>query len=92
MTVLQDLFYGNILPNTDRFEENSAYAKTIRTISHNEEKLLALLQDRDRKRFIDFSDAFSSLNGFTAERKFVLGFKLGARMMIEVIGNREEGD
>ena len=90
MTILQDLFYGNILPNTDRFDESSVYAKTIQTIDDNEEKLLSLLKDREKKLFIDFCDAYSSLNGFTAEKKFILGFRLGALMMLEIIGYKKE--
>jgi len=90
MTILQDLFYGNIAPNAGRLERNSQYAKAMQVIADSEEKLLALLKDAERNLFIDFSDAQSTLNGITVEEKFIQGFKLGALIMIEVTASRNE--
>ncbi len=89
MTILQDLFYGNIDPNTGSFDKDSEYGKAMRTIADNEEKLLVLLNGTEKNLFLDFTNAQSSINGITAEEKFIHGFKLGALIMIEVMGSRK---
>ena len=90
MSVLQELFYGNIIPNAGGFDKNSEYGKAMKQIEENEEKLLALLKDTEKRLFIEFANAQSRLNGITAEEKFIEGFKLGMLMMAEVAGSFQE--
>jgi len=90
MSILQDLFYGNITPNLGGFDRNSQYGKAMKQIEENEEKLLTLLKDTEKKLFIDFANAQSRLNGITAEEKFIEGFKLGMLMIIEITGSHQE--
>ena len=90
MTILQELFYGNIVPNDDGFDYNSGYGRAMRVIADNEEKLLMLLKDVERRLFVNFRDAQSTLNSITAEEKFIQGFKMGALIMIEVLKSQKE--
>lgn len=84
MTVLQELFYGSILPNSGTFDRTSEYGKAIHLIDCNEAKLLALLKDTEKSVFIDFRDAQLKLNSITAEENFIQGFKMGALIIFEV--------
>ncbi len=88
MTILQDLFYGNMSPNDGRFDSHSEYGQAMRVLADSEQKLLALLQDAEKNLFVDFRDAQAALNGITAEEKFIQGFTLGALMMLEITGGR----
>jgi hypothetical protein len=89
MTILQELFYGNINPNDGGFNSNSEYGKAMRMIADNEEKLLALLKDTEKNLFVGFRDAQFMLNGITVEEKFIQGFKIGMLVMIEVMESQK---
>ena len=88
MTILQDLFYGNIDPNTGNFNRDSAYGKAMQAIAENQERLLVLLNDMGKDLLIDFCNAQSKLNSITAEENFIQGFKLGALIMMELTDKR----
>jgi hypothetical protein len=90
MTILQDLFYGNIAPHAGRFDSHSEYGKAMQVIADNEAKLLILLKDTEKNLFVGFRDAQSELNAITAEEKFIQGFRLGALMMLDIAGGWRE--
>ncbi|MEN6327550.1 MAG: DUF6809 family protein [Syntrophomonas sp.] len=87
MTILQELFYGNIFPNNGTFDRNSEYGRVIQLIDGNEAKLLALL-NTEKSLFIDFCNAQLTLNNITAEENFIQGFKTGALIIFEVFERR----
>jgi hypothetical protein len=91
MTILKDLFYSNIDLNIGSFDKDSEYGKAMQTIADNEEKLLVLLNGTEKGLFLDFTNAQSSLNNVTAEENFIHGFRLGALIMIEVMGSPKLG-
>ena len=88
MTILQDLFHGNITPDDSGFDRNSKYGRAMQAVAEHEERLLALINDEEKSLFISFRDAQAALNGIAAEENFILGFRIGARIMIEVIEGR----
>jgi len=90
MTILQELFYGNIFSHNDTFDRDSEYGKAIQLIDCNETKLLALLDDTQKSLFTDFREAQVTLNNITAEESFIQGFKMGALIMLEVF-EKERG-
>lgn len=90
MSILQELFYGNVFSHNDTFDRNSEYGKTIQLIDDKEAKLLALLNDTEKSLLIEFCDAQVTLNNITAEENFIQGFKMGALIMFEVF-ERQRG-
>lgn len=84
MTLLQDLYYGNINPDAEPVGKDTQYARAQRDIVDRQQKLLDQLDDATRQLLEDYSSAQSTLNALTAEDKFIQGFHLGARMMLEV--------
>jgi len=83
-SVLEELYTGNIDPNTSYFERNSAYGKVMGRISENEDKLLKLLNEPEKSMFMAFMGAQMELDSLTAIEKFSIGFKLGTLLMVEV--------
>lgn len=83
--ILEELFFGNINPNEKQFKRNSEYADYMNTISTNEEKITVLLSEKEKPLFIDFVNAQSSVNGITAVENFIIGFRLGIRIGIEIM-------
>ena len=74
-----DKIVGDLLDSS-----NSAYGKAIKTVAHNEENLLEVLNDSSRSMLNKFSDAQLEINALTAIENFSYGFKLGVLLMVEV--------
>jgi len=89
-SVLEELYMGNIDPNTSYFERNSAYGKVIGRINETEDKLLKLLNESEKSMFTAFSVAQMELDSLTAIEKFSIGFKLGTLLMVEVFTGKGE--
>ena len=87
--MIEELYFGNLNPNEKQFDRNSEYAETMKTISENEEKLTLLLYGREKQLFLNFVNAQSGLNTITALENFIAGFRLGARIGIEVMDGED---
>ena len=79
MSILEDLYFGNIDPNT-----GGHCQKAAETASATEDRLMALLTCKERDLFIDYANANAEINGATAVEKFTLGFRLGALFLVDV--------
>lgn len=87
--MLEELFYGNINPNERQFIRNTDFDRAMRTLSENEDKLTELLDGKEKKLFLDLVNAQSSVNGITAVEGFINGFRLGARMALEIMSDED---
>lgn len=88
--MLEELYYGNIRPNDKQFIRDTQFDKAMHVLSENEEKLTSLLEGQEKKLFLDLVNAQSEVNGVTAVESFINGFRLGARIAIEIM-NEEDG-
>ncbi len=85
MRMLEELYYGNINPNAKQFKHDSTYGKAMAIASENEEYLLRLLKDKEKRLLIDFVNAQSTICGEMSVEHFIMGFRLGAQMGFEVM-------
>ncbi|WRS27431.1 hypothetical protein U6B65_14065 [Oscillospiraceae bacterium MB08-C2-2] len=83
--VLEELFFGNIVPNEKTFTRDAESNEAIQVISTNEDELAQLLKDKERSLFFDYANAQSELNSIIAIEYFEDGFRLGAKIMMEVM-------
>ena len=81
--LIEELYYGNIDPQNSGFEDNESVQRTLRTISENEDWLTEHLAGEVKKRFLDFADAWSAYNGDATLDGFIIGFRLGARFVLD---------
>jgi len=88
-SVLEELYPGNIDPDTAYFERDSAFGRAMGRIAENEDQLLKKLHEPEKGMFTAFSDAQAEINSLTAMEKFSVGFKLGALLMAEVFTGKE---
>lgn len=88
--MLEELYFGNINPNVKRVIRDSRYDRAMRVVSENEEKLTLLLDGKAKSLFLDFVNAHSEVNGITGVESFIDGFRLGARITIEIM-DQEDG-
>ena len=80
---IEELYYGNIDPQNSGFEDDESVQRTLRTISENEDWLTEHLTGEEKKRFLDFADAWSAYNGDATLDGFITGFRLGARFVLD---------
>ena len=80
---IEELYYGNIDPQNSGFEDDESVQRELRTISENEDWLTEHLASEEKKRFLDFADAWSAYNGDATLDGFITGFRLGARFVLD---------
>ena len=80
---IEELYYGNIDPQNSSFEDNVSVQRELRMISDNEDWLTEHLSGEEKKRFLDFADAWSAFNGDSTLDGFVTGFRLGAWFILD---------
>lgn len=83
MNILDELYYGNLDPNSKSFIRNSEYGKFVKIISENEEKLQASLSDEQKQYFSQFINAQDEVHDTDERERFIIGFQLGARFMLD---------
>lgn len=85
MKILEEFWYGNIHPTDRDIIPNSKMDKLLKLIVKNEQRLNDLLSDEERAAFQKFRDSQDELSSVNECESFVLGFRLGARFMLEVM-------
>ena len=86
--VLEDLYYGNINPDTKCFDRDSEYAKFLGIVADNEEKLTKFLEAMPNAKeeahlLSQMTNAQIEVMAFSERDKFIEGFTLGARVMLD---------
>lgn len=85
MSVLSNLFYGKIVPESDcwNFSENNKAASChLYKFAEEFSKTLSKEQGEEFEKLIDL---VAKSNTVASEAAFVEGFRLGAKMIIEII-------
>ena len=85
MTTLEDLYYGNIIPQEHSFKRGSAYSKVLGYIVRHQDDLQTTLTGQQKEIFEKLTDCESELCGMNERQAFAEGFKLAARLLIEVM-------
>ena len=65
MNIIEELYFGNIDPNTQTFDSHSNYGKAMQIISDTEDELLKLLDGKENQLFRNFIKAQSEINAIT---------------------------
>ena len=89
MYVLRELWRGEISPTDRRVRQGSEYQQRAAEVRKQMADLAALLSPEVKKRMEDINDQKHSLAVLAEEDVFIYGFRLGARMMLDVIGDYE---
>lgn len=85
MNILEEFWYGNIEPAEYDAAPSKESKELLRLISRNEEKLLATMTDPQKKLFSRYQDCVRDFQVLSECLLFQNSFKLGARMMVEVM-------
>ena len=89
-SILEELFYGNICPNTDCRSHDKETKQLMGYIADHHDNLLSTLNDQQKEILEKFDDCYNELTDINERELFVYAFKLGARIMLAVVSEREE--
>ncbi len=87
--ILEELFYGNICPNTDCRSQDKETKRLMGYIADHHDNLLSTLNDEQKELLEKFDDCYNELTDINEREIFSYAFKRGARMMLEVLSNTE---
>ena len=81
--ILEELYHGNINPTVKQFHRRTQYDEALRCMCKNDEKLLTMLDGKEKETFEKFKDCIDEVHRFNEEDIFIRGFRLRARLIIE---------
>lgn len=84
-SILEELFYGNVCPNTDCRSTDNGKKELMDYIADHHRKLNETLSERQKNIFEKFNDCYNELTDINEREIFVYAFHLGARIAIEVL-------
>lgn len=88
---LEDLYYGNITPNEQRMTPGSEMEKAIARAASYEKQLMEQLEETEQDALTKLIRSQHEINSITATENFILGFRLGVRLMAECL-DENDGD
>ena len=89
MYVLRELWRGEISPTDRRVRQGSEYQQRAAEVRKQMMELAAMLSPEVKERMDTINDLKHDLSMMAEEDVFIYGFRLGARMILDVMGNYE---
>lgn len=84
-SILEELFYGNICPNTDCRSRDKETKQLMGYIADHHDNLLSTLNEQQKELLEKFDDCYNELADINERDIFSYAFKLGMRIAIEVL-------
>ena len=76
-SILEELFYGNICPNSDCRSHNKETKQLMGYIADHHDNLLSTLNDQQKELLEKFDDCYAELTDINERELFVYAFRLG---------------
>ena len=87
MYLLEQLWRGNIAPSERYIRSNSEYKKASQAFCDAAEKMTEELTPEGKKYWDAVANYQSDMTMLAEEDIFIYGFRMGARMILDVIGD-----
>ena len=85
MNILEEFWYGNLEPAEYDANTSKEYKELLQLICRNEDKLLATMTDEQKDLFSRYRDCVREPQTMAECLLFQNSFRLGGRMMLEVM-------
>ena len=86
---IEEFYYGNLDPQARSSRQNKKIKKQMEILMLNEEHLTEALSGESKKRFLDYVNAWSVVNGESNLDSFIIGFRLGAQFTYDTFVSTE---
>ena len=84
---IEEFYYGNLDPQARSTKQNKAVQKQMEVLMLNEDFLTENLSGENKKKFLDFVNAWGVVNGESNLDSFIMGFRLGANFTYDTFVN-----
>ena len=84
-SILEELFYGNICPNTDCRSQDKETKQLMGYIADHHDNLLSTLNDQQKEILEKFDDCYNALTDINEREIFTYAFTLGAKIVFEIL-------
>lgn len=91
MTVLEDLWYGNIRPIETFVDGNMEYKGLLRLVSKNREVLESELSPKELELLEKYTLSVNEMNAISETAAFQCGFALGVQIIAECLFKSPNG-
>ena len=88
---LEDLYYGNITPNEQQMTPGSELKRAVDRVTNYEKQLMKQLGETEQEILTKLIQSQHEIDSITALENFILGFRLGVRLMAECM-DENDGD
>ena len=88
---LEDLYYGNITPNAQDMAPHSELKRATDRVTRFENQLTEQLDEAGQTILAKLIESQQEIDSITAVENFILGFRLGVRIMAECM-DENDGD
>ncbi len=85
--MLEELWYGNIIPMEHSVGGNAHIKKLINFMGKNREKFSETLNDSQKELLARYDDAVNEMYAEIEKNAFIYGFRLGIRIVAETFDN-----
>ena len=82
-STLEDLYYGNITPGEQQMAPDSELKKAVDRVARYEGQLMEQLDEDGQTILTKLIRSQHEIESITALENFILGFRLGARLIAE---------
>ena len=86
---LENLYYGNITPNAQDMAPNSELKRATDRVARFENQLTERLDEAGQAVLAKLIESQQEIDSITAMENFILGFRLGAKIMMECMDNND---
>ena len=86
---LEDFYYGNIAPGTRQITPNSELKRATDRVTRFESQLTERLDETGQTVLAKLIESQHEIDSITALENFILGFRLGVRMMAECMDDND---
>ena len=86
---LEDLYFGNISPNTQDMAPDSELKRAVDRVARYENQLTEQLDEAGQTILTKLVRSQHEIDSITARENFILGFRLGVRIMAECLDDND---
>ena len=86
---LEDFYYGNISPGAQQMAPNSELKRAADRVARFENQLTEQLNEAGQTILAKLIESQHEIDDITALENFILGFRLGVRMMAECMDDHD---
>ena len=86
---LEDLYCDNITPCEQQMIPDSELKRAVDRVAKYENQLIEQLEETEQETFTKLIQSQHEINSITATENFILGFRLGVRLMAECMDDND---